>query len=204
VGGEITGFKRADLPEYPLEALREAVVNAIVHRDYGRIGEAIRVFIYPDRVEVHSPGLLLPGIAVEDLVQMRVASRPRNLLLAQFMRDIPGYMERVGSGIRLMINEMRRLGLPDPEFTELHEFVVTFRNGLGVGENEAKPETRLNSRQMVALQLVREKGSLSSGEYRAATGASESTALRDLNELVERGILTTKGKKRGLRYFLVQ
>jgi predicted HTH transcriptional regulator len=68
VGARIVEFTRVDLPEYPLEALREAVVNAVVHRDYSRAGEAIRVFFYADRVEVHSPGLLLPGITIADLV----------------------------------------------------------------------------------------------------------------------------------------
>lgn len=58
VGARIEGWKRVDLPEYSIEALREAVVNAIVHRDYSKRGESVRVFYYADRVEVHSPGLL--------------------------------------------------------------------------------------------------------------------------------------------------
>jgi len=62
VGGRVEGFKRIDIPEYSLEALREAVINAVVHRDYSKRGESVRVFCYPDRVEIHSPGLLLPGI----------------------------------------------------------------------------------------------------------------------------------------------
>src|SRR6266496_4758633 len=199
IGGEIRGFKRIDLPEYPIEALREAVVNAVVHRDYSRIGETIRVFFYSDRVEVHSPGLLLPGITPEDLAQMRVASNPRNPLIAQFLRDIPGYMERVGTGIRLMINEMRRLELPDPEFVEQHEFVVIFRNGKPLEEDQSEI---LNPRQVVGVEMIQKSGSISSTEYAAATGISESTALRDLRELVDRGILITRGKKKSLRYYL--
>src|SRR5260370_39231710 len=62
VGARVEGFKRIDIPEYSLEALREAVINAVVHRDYTKRGEGVRVFCYPDRVEIHSPGLLLPGI----------------------------------------------------------------------------------------------------------------------------------------------
>jgi hypothetical protein len=61
VGARIIGFKRGDLPESPIEALREAVVNAVVQRDYSRVGETVRLFYYADWVEVHSPGLLLPG-----------------------------------------------------------------------------------------------------------------------------------------------
>jgi ATP-dependent DNA helicase RecG len=198
VGATIRGFYREDEPEYPYEAIREAVVNAVVHRDYSRSGETVRVFMFPDRVKVRSPGGLLPGITLDDLVAMRVTSNPRNQVLAGFLRDIPGYMERVGSGVRFMIQEMREMGLPDPEFSEHFDFMVVFRNGLA----SADQEVDLNERQQIALRIIREKGSISSGEYRAATGASERTALRELREMVDRGIIVSRGKTRGLRYFL--
>jgi predicted HTH transcriptional regulator len=67
VGARVEGWKRIDIPEYSLEVLREAIINAAVHRDYSKRGESIRVFYYPDRVEVHSPGQLLPGITVEQM-----------------------------------------------------------------------------------------------------------------------------------------
>jgi len=65
-----------------------------------------------------------------DLAQIHVASHPRNPLLAGLLRDLPGYMERVGSGIRLMVIATRQLDLPPPEFLEQHEVVVIFRNGM--------------------------------------------------------------------------
>ncbi|NCC35151.1 MAG: hypothetical protein EOM24_24535 [Chloroflexia bacterium] len=198
VGATIRGFYRQDEPEYPYEAIREAVVNAIVHRDYSRSGETIRVFMFPDRVEVRSPGGLLPGITLEDLVAMRVTSNPRNQILAGFLRDIPGYMERVGSGVRFMINEMREMGLPDPEFSEHFDFMVVFRNGV-----VAEETSDLNPRQQTGLQLVREKGSISTSEYVVVTGAPARTAYRDLQNLVERGLLVVRGKRRGARYYLV-
>jgi ATP-dependent DNA helicase RecG len=198
VGATIRGFYREDEPEYPYEAIREAVVNAVVHRDYSRSGETVRVFMFPDRVEVRSPGGLLPGITLDDLVAMRVTSNPRNQVLAGFLRDIPGYMERVGSGVRFMIQEMREMSLPDPEFSEHFDFMVVFRNGLA----SADQVVDLNERQQIALRIIREKGSISTGEYSTATGASERTALRELREMVDRGIIVSRGKTRGLRYFL--
>jgi ATP-dependent DNA helicase RecG len=202
VGARISGFRREDLSEFPLEALREAVVNAVVHRDYSKAGESVRVFYYADRVEIHSPGLLLPGITPDDLAYMRVPSRPRNPVLAGFLRDVPGYMERIGSGIRLMINEMRHTGLPDPEFVEQHEFVVVFRNG-STGEGAGPGMSgALNARQLMGLQIVQQRGSIGSAEYQAATGASERTARRDLSEMVERGILSARGKTKSVRYYL--
>src|SRR5947209_7817776 len=116
VGARVEGWKRIDIPEYSIEVLREAVINAVVHRDYSKRGESIRVFYYPDRVEVHSPGLLLPGITVEQMERGVVQSKLRNPVLAGLLRDIPGYMERIGSGIRFMLDETKRMELPAPQF----------------------------------------------------------------------------------------
>ena len=197
VGATIRGFYREDEPEYPYEALREAVVNAVIHRDYHRSGETVRVFMYSDRVEVRSPGALLPGLTLDDLVALRVTSVLRNPVLAGFLRDMPGYMERIGSGIRFMLREMESLGLPPPEFSEHYDFVVTFRNGGKAVEPEG-----LSERQLKALELVRVAGSINTSEYCAATGASTRTGLRDLTELMEQGLLVARGKRRAKRFYL--
>jgi ATP-dependent DNA helicase RecG len=197
VGGTIRGFYRVDEPEYPDGALREAIVNAVVHRDYHRAGETVRVFMYTDRVEIRSPGGLMPGVSLDELVAMQVTSIPRNPLLAGYLRDIPGYMERIGSGIRFMVREMQALGLPEPEFNIHYDFVVTFRNGLSA----MTPEV-LGQRSLQALEMVRVRGSISTSEYCAATGLPERTGLRDLQALVSMGLLVVRGKKRWQRFHL--
>jgi ATP-dependent DNA helicase RecG len=139
------------------------------------------------------------GVLIEEIVQLRAQSQPRNPIIAQFPRDIPGYMERIGMGIRMMVQEMRQLGLPDPEFVEQHEFAVIFRNG-----REARTEhVPFNPRQILGLDLIRHKGSITSSEYMEATGASESTALRDLRDMVARGAIVARGKTRSVRYYLL-
>ena len=110
---------------------------------------------------------------------------------------MPGYMERIGSGIRFMMREMDGLGLPVPEFAEHYDFVVTFRNGRKSVEAEG-----LSERQLRALELVRVVGSISTSEYCAATGVSPSTGLRDLTELMEQGLLVARGKRRAKRFYL--
>ncbi len=231
VGAKIEGWKRIDFPEYPIEALREAVVNAVVHRDYTRVGESIRAFYYSDRIEVHNPGLLLPGITVEQLEKGEAPSRLRNQVLANLLRDVPGYMERLGSGIKLMIRETRRLGLPPPQFREMSEVVVTFHKaptpsavqsaGVLPQEHEAQPrlfdvspspdDTKISSREellpeerrkMAAMRYVQQHGSITNREYRTLTGVSENTALRDLEELAVKGVLKKTGKTRGRQYKL--
>lgn len=140
VGARIEGFKRIDIPEYSLEVLREAIINAVVHRDYSKRGESVRVFCYPDRVEIHSPGLLLPGIAIEQMERGEVQSKLRNPTLANLLKDIPGYMERLGSGIRFMLDETKRVGLPAPQFREMNEFVVTFQKAPALRSPQEQPE----------------------------------------------------------------
>jgi predicted HTH transcriptional regulator len=115
---------------------------------------------------------------------------PRNEVLAGFLRDIPGYMERVGSGMRFMIHEMREMGLPDPACTDHLDVVVTVHNGQPAEEQHA-----LNPRQMIGLQRVRERGSISTPEYCAATGASDRMGLRDVQDRVTKGVLVVRGKK---------
>ena len=224
VGARVEGFKRIDIPEYSLEVLREAVINAVVHRDYNKRGESVRVFYYPDRVEVHSPGLLLPGITVEQMERGEVQSKLRNPVLAGLLRDIPGYMERIGSGIRFMLDETKRMGLPTPQFRETGEFIVTFRKAPDLmppparsqeqvtlwGESEPVqtrvPEHTLpderESRLVKAMNYVHEHGSITNKVYRELTGASDRTAHRDLELLVERGRLKGIGQRAARRYVL--
>lgn len=226
VGARVEGFRRVDIPEYSLEALREAVINAVVHRDYSKRGESVRVFCYPDRVEIHSPGLLLPGITVEQMERGEVQSKLRNPTLANLLKDIPGYMERLGSGIRFMLDETKRVGLPAPQFRETGEFIVTFRKApallppqpqlpshtaetLWKDEEHILPEIlsqsqadRRERRLTEALDYVHQHGFITNSIYRQLTGVSDRTAHRDLETLVERGRLKGTGQRAARRYVL--
>src|SRR5947209_19160896 len=161
----------------------------------------VRVFYYPDRVEVHSPGLLLPGITVEQMERGVVQSKLRNPVLAGLLRDIPGYMERIGSGIRFMLDETKRLGLPAPQFREAGEFIVTFHKAPDLMPPPAKPPEpatlwedyepaqpevlvqnlpdERESRLIKAMKYVHEHGVITNKSYRELTGASDRTAHRD-------------------------
>lgn len=180
VAGEIKGFRRIDEPELPLEALREAVINALVHRDYSIEGTAVRVFYYSDRVEIYNPGRLMPGLNLEKLREGQAASLPRNPVIASILRDLPGgYMERVGSGIRFMIAKMREYGLPDPEFRETDiEFVVTFYRAALTTNNSADPQ---NKTQALTAEVA----------YSPPISAPNSTTSSDATKLKE-NTATTK------------
>ena len=207
VGGYMEGFHRIDQPEYPLEVLREAVVNAVVHRDYSLEGESVRVFYYPDRIEIRNPGLLLPGLTVEDLEQGRAISKLRNPILAGILRDLPGgYMERVGSGVNFMVEQLLRLGYRRPNFKQQGEFVVTFYHKTASQETQPEKETfnwgEQETRLIKLMEYLNKNGSITNREYRNLTGISEATGLRDFEQLLERGVLKVVGKGRTRHYTL--
>ena len=157
VAAYMDGFHRIDEPDYPLEALREAVVNAVVHRDYSLQGEAVRIFYYQDRIEIHNPGLLMAGLRLEELKAGKVRSKPRNPIIATVLRDFPGgYMERVGSGISFMIDQMRQLGRPDPQFSERGEFVVIFSR-TSTSENGEQDSTSAKSSSSLSTSQRQKK-----------------------------------------------
>ncbi|PWF26539.1 helix-turn-helix domain-containing protein [Ancrocorticia populi] len=112
VFGEV---KRRDVYSIPVEAIREVVVNALVHANYAERGTPIRVGFYDDRIQVDSPGLLLPGMTVES---MRRASRLRNPSLARIFREA-GIMEQWGTGVQRVFEQIAEAGLPEPRIEEV-------------------------------------------------------------------------------------
>ncbi|MGD8905230.1 MAG: ATP-binding protein, partial [Anaerolineae bacterium] len=106
-GVRLLGLERVEETEYPVEAIREAIVNAIAHRDYRIAGEEIRVLMFADRIEVYSPGRLPGHITVDNLVEERFS---RNEIIVQILSDM-GFIERLGYGIDRMIRLMTGAGL---------------------------------------------------------------------------------------------
>lgn len=164
VGRRIEGFVGVDYREYPEEAVREALVNAVVHRDYSRRGQRIRVFMFDDRIEVYSPGMLPPGVSLEKMRQLESQSVLRNPIIVGVFRDLGShYIERLGTGIRRMALAMEGHGLPRPQFEEMgSEFRVTLmgpgqRFMTEAGELPAWAEG-LNERQVEAVLYVGEHG----------------------------------------------
>ena len=125
LGMSIGRLQRRDAPAVPPAALREALVNAVVHADYAQRGAPIRVAIFDDRVEVENPGILLPGLTIEELRDG--LSRVRNRVLARVFNEL-GLIEQWGTGVQRMIDACARTGLPEPEFAEVGlRFRVTLR-----------------------------------------------------------------------------
>ena len=124
LGATIGRIKRRDVPAVPPSALREAMVNAVVHTDYAQRGAPIRVSVFDDRVEIENPGILLPGLTIDD---MRDGSRIRNRVIGRVVQEL-GLVEQWGTGIQRMTRACVEAGLPAPEFVETAaRFRVTLR-----------------------------------------------------------------------------
>lgn len=115
--------RRTDIPEYPLKAVREAITNAVMHRDYSITEQTITIAMFDDRLEIFNPGGLVRGMTPEDLGKGKHMAR--NPTLAEAMRQL-GWVERFGTGIRLIQREMADLGSPEPRFTiQTDRFTIT-------------------------------------------------------------------------------
>ncbi|WP_423224741.1 ATP-binding protein [Candidatus Amarolinea aalborgensis] len=208
IGRRIEGFAGVEYREYPQAAVREAIVNAVVHRDYSRSGQRIRVFMFDDRIEVYSPGTLLPGVSLEKMRRLESQSVLRNPIVVGVFRDLGSrYIERLGTGVRRMAAAMETHGLPKPQFEEVgSEFRVTL---MGPGDRfMAEVTTRpawaenLSERQMEAVLYAGEHGRITNREYRDLFKVSNYTAAMDLKMLTEKQLMEAVGEGRGRFYRL--
>ena len=101
---------------HPLSVLREVVINALVHTDYSQRGAPIRIAFFDDRIEVENPGILLPGMTIEDMKSG--VSKIRNPVIARIFRELK-LMEQWGSGVRNILHQSREMGLPEPLVQEI-------------------------------------------------------------------------------------
>jgi ATP-dependent DNA helicase RecG len=115
-GADFSEIRRRDVWSIPLGILREVVINALVHSDYSQRGAPIRVAFFDDRIEVENPGILLPGMTIEDMKQG--ISKIRNPVIARVFRELE-LIEQWGSGVRRIFREAEVLGLPVPQIEEL-------------------------------------------------------------------------------------
>jgi ATP-dependent DNA helicase RecG len=204
-GMRIRGLAREETTEYPLPVVREAIVNAIAHRDYSIRGEGARVLMFSDRLEVYSPGRLPGHVTLANLKDERYS---RNEAIVAVLSDM-GYIERLGYGIDRMIATMQEAGLPEPLFDEMSAgFKVTLRSAspdIVSAAPQAQPwgHSFLNERQEAALAHIRQQGRITNGDLAELyPDVHPETIRRDLADLVERNLLLRIGTKRATYYIL--
>lgn len=186
----VGAMQREEVWEFPYKAAREALINALInaliHRDYTSTGR-VQIRVYDDRMVISNPGGLPAGLMISDLLLEPHDSLPRNPILAQICYYAK-LVEQWGSGTIRMRNACRAQGLPDPIFqSTATAFTVTLRKD--DLSDERLRQRGLNARQIQIMHYVRQNGSVKNSEYQAVTGAARRTATRDLEQLHEMGLL---------------
>lgn len=197
---EIKGeLKRDEIWDYPLDAIREALANSIIHRDYFNYGIQTQIKIYEDYIWFFNPGGLFGGLTIEKL-KLPHPSTTRNPLIAEiFFRS--GIVEVQGSGVKRMLTSLVDAGLPEPDFNEEFDgFSVYMFKGY---TEEMLKKMGLNERQIKAMFYISSNGSISIKEYlELVPEKSRGTLGRDLSDLVDKELVKPVGSQKTRRYEL--
>lgn len=190
----ITGKAERDVRwEYPLDAIREAVINILCHRDFVS-GTHSQIRLYDDRLEFWNSGALPPTLTPEVLFEEH-DSIPRNRKIAEIFYYM-GFIERWGSGTVRIAEELSKAGLPKPAFiSEIGRFKLVFHKQRFTDAQLKKVD--LSERQLKAISYLKEEGSITNSAYQKVTGVSKRTATRELNDLILKEILISEGGLRG-------
>ena len=198
----VKGLRREERTEYPPIAVREALVNAVCHRDYRLTGRRIEIRMFDDRVEIHSPGGLPGYITIDNIVEEHFSRNPR-LVNGLYHWN---YIEELGLGVDKMIEAMVQAGHPQPVFKATpHSFTVTLFNAK---ERKAQAsgsawESSMNERQLRAIQFMRDNGRITSRDYQdLCPNVSPETLRLDMVDLTDRGVVMKVGMKRGTYYIM--
>jgi ATP-dependent DNA helicase RecG len=196
----VKGLHRQEETEYPSASVREALVNAVAHRDYRLTGRSIEIRMYTDRLEITSPGGLPAHITLDNIVEEHYSRNPRLVNgLYQW-----GYIEELGLGIDRMIEDMVNAGHMPPKFeAKSHRFSVILYNTKDSSRAVQAWEQNMNERQIKAVEFMQRNGAITNRDYRDLCPSVGPETLRlDLADLVSKGILLKIGDKRGTRYIL--
>ncbi|SDA97013.1 ATP-dependent DNA helicase RecG [Algoriphagus alkaliphilus] len=190
------GLNRVETYEYPKEAIREALLNAIAHKDYSG-GVPIQISVYNDKLMIWNEGQLPENWTVQNLLEKH-ASRPYNPDIANALFR-SGYIESWGRGTIKIINECKKAGIPEPVFTyDSSDISVEFRKD--IYHEKHLQSLNLNERQVKAVLYVKEKGRITNKEYQNINNTSDRSASRDLENLISIGVLKRIGDKKGASY----
>lgn len=192
------GLQRQQKAAFPLVAVREALLNAIIHRDYALSDGSASISIFTDRVEIWNIGGLPEGMTVRELAHVH-ASRPRNPDIAHLFM-LHGQIERIGSGTRRILREFRSAGLPEPKWLPVSGgLLLTLPREKLAGAAASAQD--LNERQRAVLKNLQLDDEIRLGDYlERAPDVSERQARSDLKNLVEMGFLRRRGQARQTKY----
>ena len=192
-------FQRKEIWDYPLPAIREALFNAIIHRDYFKSNIQTQIKIFDDFIWFYNPGVLPEGLTVEKLngVHPSIARNP--LIMNVFY--LAGFVEEYGSGFERIKNAFKEQDLPDPSISiDNSGFILQFNKK---EEPKELPDIEnLNERQKKAIDYLKQNKRISTKIYQEINESSKRTSIRDLNNLIDKGFLIKIGDGKSVYYIL--
>ena len=196
------GFKRQDVPDFPVEVLREAIVNALVHRDYEIEEAKCEIKIDDNTIIVTSPGRPLPAISMEELNSFEAPSLSRNPVIT-YAFSLMDYVEEKGFGMKTFKALNKDYGLPIPKYTFKEPFLtLTFpRTAEGVKSViNIKGINNLSKEEVGYFEIFREQTYVTKGEFIGYSGIAERSAQRMLKMWVDAGLIISEGAGRSTKY----
>jgi len=194
------GAQRKEILELPEDALREAIINSICHRDYFKQGANVMIEIYDDRVVIRNPGGLPKGVTLDDLGNISVI---RNKVIADLLVRAD-YIEKLGSGVRKMRGEMAKVGLEPPVFESDYFFTATFKRppkytpaDIVSGEASLKLPSGLSENEIKVCELIHKNNGITLSEMAEQLGCGKTQAHRVTESLIEKGIMVRAGPQKG-------
>jgi predicted HTH transcriptional regulator len=187
LGMQIDGLRREDRWSVPMNAVREALVNAVVHADYAINGRPLRLAIYDDRMEIENPGILPMGMTMDDL--LNGVSMLRNRVIGRVFLEA-GMVEQWGSGVQRMTDECRSYGLQAPRFEELG---FGFRVTIGLIPASKAAGTGDSMSKRIIEMVEKSAEGVSTGEIASVTGLSTRAVRARMADLLARGQVVVLG-----------
>jgi len=202
---KIVGTQRIDIPEYPMAAIREGVVNAVAHREYITDNSPVQVYIFDDRIEITNPGI--PETPANKLIGIH---KPRNENICKLL-SITKYVEGLGTGIGRMNEQMINHGLQPPVIDYRQtSFCITFHSPKEDMMKLVKPiatdlkDEGFNDRQIKALAYIQEHKIITHREYHSMFDVKHFQAMQELKKLVDKEYVKQIGKGKDSRYELIE
>ena len=201
------GLLRVPAPRFERRAFREAIANALTHRDYTKMG-AVHVRLQDDALVISNPGGFVEGVTLDNL--LTTEPRPRNASLADIFKRM-GLVERTGRGVDIIYRGLLRYGRPHPDYSRSDSSSVVLRMPVGdadlaflrlITDEENRLQAPLPIDSLIALSMLREQRRTTRPELQRAIQKDEAAATRTLEALRERGLVQSQGRGRGSTYIL--
>jgi ATP-dependent DNA helicase RecG len=190
-----TGFTREKVSHFPLDVIREAIINAIIHRDYENRGAKVELEITPDKIEVRSPGEPVSPNSLKDLQNFKAISQTRNPELA-YIFNVMKFMEETGVGMDTYRNMREQHGLPVPFISYRKPYlIITFPRSTEVAAyfQPRKLLDELNNEELKSFEILRARRNLSKTEFANLAGLPNRTAERLLKKFVDLKLVLKQG-----------